>query len=54
MPLLDTDLEQDKDEYVSTIKPTGFEYEEKLLLIKKNMDFNTRKQEKPSKNMDLV
>ena len=42
MPLVDTDLEQDKDEYVSTIKPTGFEYEEKLLLIKKNMDFNTR------------
>ena len=54
MPLVDTDLEQDKDEYVSTIKPTGFEYEEKVVLIKKNMDFNTRKQEKPSKNMDLV
>ena len=42
MPLVDTDLEQDKDEYVSTIKPTGFEYEEKVVLIKKNMDFNTR------------
>jgi hypothetical protein len=42
MPLVDTDLEQDKEEYVSTIKPTGFKYEEKLLLIKKNMDFNTR------------